>query len=524
MKTFKYMLALTISGSAFAQANNTANVRNQVLIPGVNLPMMQAGPETTVNVTETNIARLMSEQMKEFFRVRKEDGIFLKEQLVALEKKLVEYNGLVYATGTGGKKSYSDLVGLSLTNKFVSLQDFVAVRGQILEARRAIEARLATLRGLSAALPSARVEPLKDKSVEIPAQFNIDFANMAKSYEEQLKVVDTYLNSQQVILRDAANNLVTTNGVDLDRSKMTLIGPNEAEAEQNRINTELKGGQLARDKQDAHTTDLIELTKTLLEIRGVGERFRLSNKDVENNRDAAVARLKEGMLAKSYMRLKYRIPVGSFNVTYKPTKFNLSELTFHPKDYINKFSDLPVRNQDQAERALRSFETMVMAGSLRRGEENTFLIGSLLWGWDAIRGWNTLSKTGLQIFRMLYADLKEDIMMMTGEGVESFQEQFKTRYTSNDPAERAKMMNAICSIDSEKKCANGQPSASLGQINGGTLLGKAREAYRQTQNFAGRLQAAQKAQVALDDLQGLRGGEIGQKLENNTSIIDEMFR
>jgi hypothetical protein len=509
--------AIANQSQAGSQLANPNNLRQNLMIPGLSMPLMTTGPQSDINITETNIGQLMDAAMKEHFRVRIEDAKFFKEQLQQLETSFLKLNNLV--TGTGAH-TYTQMVNDSVNGNYPKSDEFLKVRSEIVNMERAIKVKIGTVRAFnSGALPSARISVSQSKDVEIPGQYNLNFNPIADFYDGQFKLVEEYINGQSLFFFDKLGKRIAVTGVNFDASGITLLLEKDIKEKQREIKLMKSNGADAEVAQDALTKELIAFVKLVLQLNGTDTRFRYNPKAEVADRDQKLARLQEGLLFKSYQRLKYRMPVGTFFVRYKPLTLNRDELKFDPKDYIENFLDVSVRRRDQEEETVTNFTRAVFSGSLRRGEEQSFLIGSVLHSWDFLRGWNTLSKVGLEIFRLLYADAKEDLSMNTGDGVENFEQTFQQRYLSN-PENKARVLTSLCSIDPDKvKCPNGK-NASLGQIdNQGSFRGLTQKAIMDTNVRAAVLKQANDLQITLDEMVGLQKSGVGQQIDDNLNIL-----
>ena len=517
MKTISLMFLLCLNQMAAAEVKPSG-----VLIPGLNLPVLAApAANGKLDVTHTDIGQLMNRQMVEYFRRQQEDAKYFVEQLQNLESLFLRLNTLVTAPhANGAAKTYADLVNDSVRGDFASAEDFLKVRAQIVAEEQALRTRLSTLRALNAgALPSARLAVTENKSVEMPGQYNLNFNPIADYYEGQLKVIGEYLNRQSLSFLDKIGVKIDVHGLEFDCTQLHSITESERKVRQAEIVSKRKDAASAWAAQDRLTREIIRGVKQVLELRGVEERGRFVTAMDAREREGKVERLSEALLYHSYLRLKFRQPVGTFYIEYKPLSFNRDQLKFNPVEYVQAFSNDSVRNLADVEKSVTNFQRAVLAGGMRQKDGDVFLLSSALSGWDFLRGWSTLSRLGLQVFQMLYADALDEIALNTGTGVETFDQNFKDRYLAT-PESKAKTLAIICAVDSDVPCATARANAGLGGIEmSGGYNSLMSEALLQTQARLNSLKQAADLQRTLDDLTNLPNSGFAEKVRGNIGIL-----
>jgi hypothetical protein len=523
MKQFTgLVLSVSFSFGALAQApapvapvgGGAANqVRQNLIIPGVSMPVVQMGSE--FNLTDTNLTHLIDAQMQNYFRRQADDAKFLTDQVRDIESKFIAYqNGII------NNKLIVMVANSESTGKFPTVDDVIALRVQAADAEGLIRARISSLRAIKEAeLPSAHVMVTQNRDVEIPPHLNLYLNKVADHYDEQLNKIQDFINAQKYSVVDKIGKRIDAQGFSIAKGQATLLSKEERKARIATIKALKSSISDAYPSQNALSLDLAEQVKGILNMQGAQERYRWSNEEDVAARDKAVARIRKTCLYRSYTRLKFRQSIGTLMVKYKKMPANFEYLKFTPNQFIDDIVSAPVRTQGQEEIATENFRNFARLARVRQGQADTFFIGTALWAWDAVRGYKTFAQVGMAVFQMLYLDAAEDLSLNTGEGIQNFALDFTKRYLANDQM-KTEVENEVCSIDESRKCANGR-NADMGFIQDTNVIGKAKDVMLAMREVLPNVQQAIDLQKTLDELDRVESSAVFQKANDN---VDDVFK
>jgi hypothetical protein len=433
-----------ISISAFAQ---NARQGAGVLAPGVGIPVVTANPGD-YNISNTDVARLMSQQMQEFFARQRQDKDFLERSIKELEDLFEELNAKL-ANERLEERSLRQAADFSAS---FTIDEFLRLRTQYMNLKARFETRLMSLLSMREALPSqASVQVTQATRVEIPGFIRVDLERIAEYYREKMAGIETRVNALPFFVYDKENIRRPFRGLNPDMSSWLII----TEAERTAMNTRLQNMRTQMqpliEAQDELTDRLRRLVQEVLDVYGVQERGRL---DAFGLTEAArralqaqqvrirnvVEQLNEVVWSRSYLRVKYALPTGIVPVTYKRQVLNVDAFLRSPSEFIEVFKTgnnvrnrLPVRNQEQMVQVLEDYAQNVQAAEFRGVsifDSNASMLSRSAALVTQATGYLQLVEVAKIVLPILRVDAEEDLAVMRGQ-TSVVEEGYLARYHNN---------------------------------------------------------------------------------------------
>ena len=471
-----------VSLSAFGQTARQGGV----MTPGVGIPVVTATPGD-YNITNTDVARLMSQQMQEFFARQRQDKEFLERAIKELEDLFEELNAKL-ANEKLEERSMRQAADFSAT---FTLDEFLRVRTQYMNLKARFDTRIMSLLSMKDALPSqASVQVTQTTRVEIPGFIRVELDRIAAYYREKMQGIETRVTALPFFVYDKENIRRSFRGLNPDMSSWLII----TEAERTAMNTRLQNMrqqmQPLIEAQDELTDRLRRLVQEVLDVYGVQERGRLDAFELTDAAKRALAaqqtrirtvveQLNEVVWSRSYLRVKYSLPTGIVPVTYKRQVLNMDAFLRSPSEFIEIFKTgrgernrVPVRNQEEMVQVLEDYAQNVQAAQFRGAsvfDSNASMLSRAASLVTQATGYLQLVEVAKIVLPILRVDAEEDLAVMRGQTT-VVEEGYIARYHNNpEVSARTKRLECLYENDPDARTSLGCEGAGQTFVAAGAI-------------------------------------------------------
>lgn len=487
-----------------------------------------------LNITNTDVSRLVSQEMNEYFSRQREDKEFFIHTINEIEQAANKINSDVVMGQLTAASQKSQLMsyvnagenGRPAETGAIGVENFFKMMNLYNTAKQVLQNKIKGISAMSkGALPSAAL-PATDKKAELPAHLNIDFANISAYYENRIKEMDAAIDALTFKVKDKAGLVYDVSGFHLDASKMTVLTNDERVVRQAQIDKLRSNMRSLESKQDQYTVMVRELVETHLTNFGTSERMRSQSTQDLEARKRDYQRLVEVFWARSYLRQKYGIPLGAVGTIYKKRFFRIEELLASPASFV-EFEKVPYRSKKdllRAEESFRQSATAIDNKSASIFDGNFSLVsraGALASQWG---GWSALTDSAGMVLKLLAADVAEELMLLESGGQLKVRDFFKKRYMS-DSDSKLSTQKLLCAYDSAAqpagKCQDTSHATAIDQerMTGGDPVTLFRQILRQSDLQLGSYQQAHQLQEQLDAMTNLKNNPLNETVRRGNETL-----
>jgi hypothetical protein len=488
------------------------------------------------NVTNTDVAKLISQQMSEHFARQRDDKEFFVRSINEIESSANKMNSeivigqLQFASQKSGLLAYENphrTGGRSSDVGAINVEQFFTMMNQYNASKQVLENKIKGIQTMAkGALPSASAMVTEKKDVTLPSHLNLDFDKIASYYSNRLKEMDSTVSSLGFKIKDKAGLVHDVSGFNVDPKKMAILNEEERNTRQQEINRLRSSVRTLENKQDQYTVMTRDLVQTHLTNFGTSERMRMLNDKDIAARKKDYERLAEVFWARSYLRQQYGIPLGTIGAEYKKRFMSIEEFLSNPSKFVD-LSKVPYRSKKdllRAEESYRNSAAVIEKKAASVFDGNFSLLAranSLL---TKATGWGPMAESSEMVLRLLAADAAEELMLMEPGGQQKARDFFKNRYMS-DATSRASTFKLLCAYDPSGQPAGKCPSQSTATTidqdrrTGGDPTTMFRDLVRQSNLQLSSYQQARQLQDQLDSMVNLEANPLNQAIRRGNESL-----
>lgn len=414
----------------------------------------QPGPDGRLAYSYADVTKLIDSATQKYFEQRESDRAFLETSV----KNIVDQYNEIYAKIYIEKLTRASQMSLSNALQAIPVDQFLELDREYKLAKEVYLNKVAGIQSIpKGGLPSAQIVVTENKSMDLPAWRSLNVDPIVNQFTGKIKELDAAVNALRFKVKDIMGIQQEVTGFNIDYTKLTLIRPEDRMIQQDNINKLKHIPILVSTRQDTFTGQIVKDAKVYVTQFGANERYRYrDDKDLASAKKV-YDRVAQAFWARSWLRMKYGIGLGSFNMNYTKRWFNIEELMKSPSDFID-FGAVDertgeyksaVRSEDKLLNVMENIRLNAQVADHRAtvgGSYSPLALATYLWTF--VKGERALLETASMVLKMIEADVNEELLVTSGNGQTKMKEYYIGRYYLNPDAKK-KAREFECAFDSE---------------------------------------------------------------------------
>ncbi len=376
----------------------------------------------------------VNEFQKQLIGIRKEDRDYFISATKKINESFTRYvQEAVY--GEKGLKRYSDKSLYSGGTVLISAQDFLSAVNEFTSRKTVLESEIKSLVALGASLPKD-VNLSSRKNGNTAQNFGqINFSSIETYFMSEIQKLTQFVSNLGYLIQ-LGNNLphqiVPNTGMGLVLDAPEILLSDEAMEKYQNDMIRFKHWE-AKDYGtiDDFAVFTRRMAMNFIDTYGTTERYRFTDK---KERNKAKDDLIEIFWVRSYLRVLYGMPLGTFYVDYEKRLANFEVLASKTKGIVNSFREEIVWEQDKfvrLEQNYRNILNVVDQRSVGILDGNAPLLHRLNAAMSWVGGNQELNRVLSLAFKILAADFHEEKLLRKPGGLALLKKFYNERYYSN---------------------------------------------------------------------------------------------
>ncbi len=405
--------------------------------PSMN-PMMMAMQAGDYNYVTYNKSEMEALYLQEVFKGRDKDYKFFTDSITGIEKQFVEL-----LTSLRQPKGLLTLSQLSENGTFSKAEDFIQAVNDYEIKRSSLQVRIRTVTSMTAeAFPEVNVTTGTGADAvtrAVPAFGKMDFSKLEAFYSAKMQELHagmTNLPHKILMLNDSTGGVPVAieadKGLSLKLPKQAIsISSDDLKKMQDEISVLLTW--VTSDKQKLNEFGAVtrKLVLQFINRWGTTQKWRFQKQGDEQQIASDLEQIKQFFWARSYIRTKYGLGIGTFNVNYRESFLNLDQLFNSTNSLFEMSASMAIESGDvqnahkNLRRALDRLDKR--SASIMDGQLGVFAgIENLS---TYIAGDRPVARAGLAVMRLIAADVYEEYLMVQLGGVEQMSARYREMYS-----------------------------------------------------------------------------------------------
>lgn len=422
---------------------------------------------------------------------------------------------------------YTDLTNLSVgvAPGMVDSAEILKSRAQFKKLRIELESSLSAFNAVTkGALPSQTEVAVKGTPTQTTQMRNIDMTNLVTAYTQALTGLESAVNELQFSVVMNGNPEIIKGNLLNFKFKSPLMSQKEVDKLRADAVKLMAPDSELKDQLFEFNRSIVKSISAFIDKYGKSEDWRFMSKEDAARRDDQLKLITEGFWARSYLRAKFGIKLGTFNpVDFKKGKLNISDW-FKNRDELTAMREEQAYSNDDLIKAMSNIQEVVNIFSTRavdfKNSNEPILARAYAFAHWATGG-STASEAILMMETLMAADILEE-QIITNQSREDLVAFYKSRYQGNQ--ERTEHYKKLkCDWDrTASGCEGVSVSTSIGAdstdkstIRGHfNILGQAK-----ISSYIGKLTQGKEMLKQADLAQESLAGEFMQGIKKNTEEL-----